>query len=276
VTAGNYTGKISINSPASATTPAATITVNLTVAAVPAPVISALENAASAVVGNGVAPGENIVIYGTGVGPATLTFGGVTNGTLATIAGGTQVLFDGRPAPVYYASASQTSVFVPYEVGGQATTKMQVVYQGVPSQTITYNVVSTAPGIYTMNASGSGPAVAWNYDTNSNYTGINAQVPAVKGGVVSLYITGDGAISGPVLIDGLQVTTLFNPVAQVTATVGGAAATVKYAGSAPGSFYGVTQVNVLIPAGAPSGASVPLVINVGGNNSQSNVTLSIQ
>ncbi len=87
VTAGNYTGTVNINSTASATTPAASITVNLAVTAVPTPVISAVENAASAMVGNGVSPGENIVIYGTGIGPATLTVGAVNNGTLANIGG---------------------------------------------------------------------------------------------------------------------------------------------------------------------------------------------
>ena len=279
VTAGNYTGTININSTASATTPAASITVNLAVTAVPTPVISAVENAASAVVGNGVSPGENIVIYGTGIGPATLTVGAVNNGTLANTAGSTQVLFDGRPAPVYYASATQTSVFVPYGVGGQTNTKMQVIYQGVPSQTITYNVVSTAPGVYTSNSSGSGPAVAWNYDLKNNYAGINtASNPAVKGGVVSLYVTGEGATNGPITIDGMLVNpaNLYNPVAQVTATVGGVPAQVQYAGSAPGSFYGVMQVNLLIPAGAQSGAPNAVVINVGGVNSQTNVTLAIQ
>ena len=256
LTAGNYTGTINISSSAAAATPAASITVNLTVAAVPTPVITAVENAASAIVG-GVAPGENIVIYGNGVGPATLTFGAVTNGTLANNAANTQVLFDGRPAPVYYASSGQTSVFVPYGVGGQATTKMQVSYQGVLSQAITYNVATTAPGVYTSNSSGSGPAVAWNYDLNSNYAGINTTAnPAVKGGVVSLYVTGEGATNAPPNIDGMLVNpaNLYKPVAQVTATVGGVPAQVQYAGSAPGSFYGVMQVNLLIPAGAQSGS----------------------
>ncbi len=156
---------------------------------------------------------------------------------------------------------------------------MQVIYQGVPSQTITYNVVSTAPGVYTSNSSGSGPAVAWNYDLKNNYAGINtASNPAVKGGVVSLYVTGEGATNGPITIDGMLVNpaNLYNPVAQVTATVGGVPAQVQYAGSAPGSFYGVMQVNLLIPAGAQSGAANAVVINVGGNNSQTNVTLAIQ
>jgi uncharacterized protein (TIGR03437 family) len=36
------------------------------------------------------------------------------------------------------------------------------------------------------------------------------------------------------------------------------------------------QVNLQIPATAASGAAVPIVVNVGGTNSQSSVTVAIQ
>lgn len=274
--AGTYNGTIAITSPASSSSTAATITVNLTVVAVPTPVITAIQNAASAIVGS-IAPGENIVLYGTNIGPATLTMSTVTNNTLATTVGQTQVFFDGIAAPIYYASSGQTSVFVPYGIAGRPNTSIVISVQGVQSNAITQNVVAAVPGIYTANASGSGPAVGWNYDLTGTYAGINSAAnPAVKGGVVSLYVTGEGVTTGPAGIDGMLVTNLYKPIAAVTATVGGQTAAVQYAGSAPGSIYGVMQVNIQIPAGAPSGASVPVVINVGGVNSQSTVTLAIQ
>src|SRR5262249_20882263 len=62
---GNYTGAIAINSTSATTQPAASITVNLTVVSVPKPLISAIQNAASAISGP-LSPGENIVIYGSG------------------------------------------------------------------------------------------------------------------------------------------------------------------------------------------------------------------
>ena len=52
-------------------------------------------------------------------------------------------------------------------------------------------------------------------------------------------------------------------MATVTATIGGVAADVQYAGSAPGIVSGVMQVNLLIPANAPVGGNIPIVINVG-------------
>jgi uncharacterized protein (TIGR03437 family) len=274
--AGSYTGTIAITSSSSATSPAASITVNLTVVAVPKPVITAIQNAASAIVGP-ISPGENIVIYGSNIGPATLTMSTVSNNTLSNNVGQTQVFFDGIAAPIYYSSSGQTSVFVPYGIAGRATTLIVVSVQGVQSTGITQSVSATVPGIYTLNSSGSGPAVAWNYDLNGNFTGINsASIPAVKGGVVSLYVTGEGVTNGPAGIDGMLVTNLYKPLAAVTATVGGQTAPVQYAGSAPGSIYGVMQVNIQIPAGAASGTAIPLVVNVGGNNSQANVTIAIQ
>ena len=77
-------------------------------------------------------------------------------------------------------------------------------------------------------------------------------------------------------VDGVIATGLKTPVANVTATVGGVPATVVYAGTSPGIVNGVMQVNVTIPAGAPSGNTVPIVITVGTVSSQAGVTLAIQ
>ena len=58
--------------------------------------------------------------------------------------------------------------------------------------------------------------------------------------------------------------------------IGGREATVTYAGGAPGLVLGVVQVNVVVPGGVPPGNSVPVVMTVGGEASQSGVTLAIQ
>jgi uncharacterized protein (TIGR03437 family) len=52
-------------------------------------------------------------------------------------------------------------------------------------------------------------------------------------------------------------------------TVGGVPATVAFSGLAPG-FVGLWQLNVLLPANAPTGNAVPLVIRTA--NSSSSVT----
>ena len=72
-----------------------------------------------------------------------------------------------------------------------------------------------------------------------------------------MYMTGEGTTS-PTGTDGgiaaFNGTPLAKPILPVTATVGGIPATVEYYGSAPSIIYGVMQVNVRIPANAPSGA----------------------
>ncbi len=266
--AGTYSGTVTVTSSNSLTP--LSIPVNLTVTAIPAPVINAIGNAASYAVG-AVSPGENIVIFGTNVGPTPLATGTVTAGAFTTVAGNTQVLFDGVAAPVLYASAGQTSVMVPYGVAGRATTTVVVSYQGVKSAGVTFNVVATSPGIYTLNQSGTGPGAILNQDLLTVPT---PATPAPKGSAVAVYMTGEGLTIGNA--DGAIATSLKSPVANVTATVGGVPAQVLYAGTSPGIVNGVMQVNVLIPAGAPSGGAVQIVITVGTASTQSGVTLAIQ
>lgn len=49
------------------------------------------------------------------------------------------------------------SAVVPYSVTGKASTQMQVTYQGQNSNTVAVPATTVAPGIFTTNASGSGP-----------------------------------------------------------------------------------------------------------------------
>ena len=267
-----YTGTITISSPNSATP--VTVPVSLTVSNIPTPIVNAIGNAASYATG-GVSPGENIVIFGTGIGPAQLAGGTLTSGgAFATTAGNTQVTFDGTPAPVIYASATQTSVMVPYGVFGRTVTTIRLSYQGVLSAPLIYNVTQAAPGIYTLNQSGTGPGAILNQDYSVNGPG----KPAAKGSVVAVYMTGEGE-TNTVPADGsiapVNGTGLYKPLLAVTATVGGIPATVQYFGSSPGIVYGVMQVNLTIPPTVPSGPQ-PIVITVGANNTQTGVTVTVQ
>ena len=72
-------------------------------------------------------PGKIVVLYGSRLGPATLagaSIGG--DGRVATNTGGTQVLFDGVPAPILYTSSGQVAAVVPYAVDGKPGTQVQV------------------------------------------------------------------------------------------------------------------------------------------------------
>jgi len=271
--AGTYNATINITS-SSALNPL-NVPVTFTIGQIPKPVISAIGNAASYSTG-GVSPGENIVIFGTGIGPDAVVTGSVANNVWGTTTGNTRVLFDGVAAPVIYASATQTSVMVPYGVSGRSTTSIVVEYSGVQSSSITFNVVAAAPGIYTLNQQGNGPGAI----LNQNGTTVNgANAPAPRGTVVSVYMTGEGQ-TNPAGVDGAIIapvlSALKNPVLRVTATVGGVDAQVLYAGSAAGLISGVMQVNLMIPGNATVGGAVPLQISVGGVPTQAGVTIAVQ
>jgi uncharacterized protein (TIGR03437 family) len=280
--AGNYTAAINISSPDYPTGAAAIVTVNLAVTQITV-TPTAITNAASYEAGV-ISAGENITIFGTSIGPAALTYGTLTaNGTaLSTSAGNTQVLFGGVAAPVVYASATQTSVMVPYEVAGRPTTTVVVVYQGVQSTPLVYSVQAAVPGIYTRNQQGFGPGAILNQD------GVTVNGPgtaAAKGSVVSVYMTGEGQTSPAGMTGAIAPVNVpapwKQPLLKVTATVGSLPALVEYYGSAPGLVSGVMQVNVQIPANAPSGA-VPIVITLTdastglSYSTQSQVTVSVQ
>jgi uncharacterized protein (TIGR03437 family) len=182
-----------------------------------------------------------------------------------------QVQFDGRPAPIIYTSEPQASVVVPYDVAGQATTQLRLIYQGVISSVVTLPVTVSVPGIFTLDASGSGPGAIFNQDFTLN----SAFNPAPRGSVIQLFATGEG-LTDPAGIDGrLAQTPLPMPIAPVAAQIGGVDAVVYYAGGAPGLTAGLMQVNLIVPAGVTPGPTVPVVISVGGVPSQTQVTVAV-
>ncbi len=57
-------------------------------------------------------------------------------------------------------------------------------------------------------------------------------------------------------------------------TLGGVEAPVAFAGMSP-QFVAVYQVNVTVPADAPTGDAVPLIIEIGGKKSRDDVTIAV-
>jgi uncharacterized protein (TIGR03118 family) len=220
----------------------------------PAQVIS-VQNAASNATGS-IAPGEILALMGITIGPRPAVSSAVS--PLGTSLGGTTVTINGTPVPILYTQADQTNIIVPW--GATGTTASIVVTQGTTiSQTLSVPMAAAAPGLFTSG----GAALAWNQDGTLNST-TNA---APAGSVVVLYATGLGQ-TDPAGTDGSKYGSLVlaETVAPVTATVGGKAATVIYAGGAPGEVAGVMQVEVVVPTGAGTGA-IPVIITSSGASS---------
>lgn len=234
------------------------------------PALTKIVNAAS-YGGPGVSPGELVVLGGTGLGPANLTTLSLdAAGSVAKTLACVQVLFNSVPAPMVYTTAGQISAAAPYELDGAASANVVVTYNGQQSNALSVPVVSTAPGIFTADASGAGPGAILNSDNSLN----SPKNPAAKGDIVAVYMTGEGQTT-PAGIDGKVTSTPPGPHAAVTATIDGQPAEIRFAGEAPGIVSGVMQVNVQIPGGARTG-DLPLVLTVGGVPSQNGVTVSVR
>jgi uncharacterized protein (TIGR03437 family) len=253
------------------------INVTLTVTA-PLPTINSVVNAASFLKG-AVSPGEIVTLFGTSMGPAAAAYATVdpSTGKLATTIGGVQVFFSGTAAPMIYASATQISAIVPYEMAPYASPSVWVKYVGQTSNAYQLTSATTAPGLFTQNASGSGPGAILNQNLSLN----GPANPAAKGSIVMVYMTGEGqtspaSVTGAITLPNLpppQVTPA--PLLQVSVLINGQPALWTYAGEAPGLAAGLMQLNVQIPLNAPSGP-LPIQVYIGSNISQTGVTVSVQ
>lgn len=254
---------------------------NVTVGGSPA--IQAVVNAASMLVG-AVAPGELITLFGDSIGPATAASlaDADNDGFVDSSLGGVTATVDTVAAPLIYVSQNQITLQVPYTVS-LGTNKVISVNNGAGTPATTQVTIgATAPAMFTLDGSGAGPAAVLNYNAATLSYSVNGTANAAKlGDTIVLYLTGEGDYATAVTPrTGLIVPSTLTPIPQVTplptVTIGGALATVSYAGPAIGSVLGLLQMNVVVPATASTGASVPVVVTIGANASPSNVTVSLR
>lgn len=186
----------------------------------------------------GIAPGELISIYGWDLGPIDpIAFGfDPVSETLPVSGPGLDVRFNGVPAPLYYASSGQLNVQVPYEIAGATSAELTVRVNGQSSDAVRIPVLPARPNLF--------PRV-WNQDGSVN----SRENPTSAGSAVVLYATGQG-VTVPASRTGAKPMngTYPTPAAPVTLNIGGSAATLLFAGQAPGTA-GVMQINARVPEG---------------------------
>ncbi len=251
------------------------LTYTVTQQAPPPPpvVLSSVANAASYFT-DSISPGEIVTLFGSNLGPGSIVTLQVKDGVVTNNLGGTQVFFDDVAAPMIYSLAGQVSAVVPYTLAGKTSTKVQVQYQGVASNTKSVLVQDATPAIFSIDASGGGPGAILNQDFTLN----SSANPALRGSVIAIYLTG-GGVTTPAAADGSVTAApppLFLLAQTPTVTIGGVNAVVKYAGAAPGSVAGLTQINVEVPAGAPAGIAVAVAIKIGSFQGSPAVTVSVK
>lgn len=216
-------------------------------------------------------PGELVSIFGSNLGPSEgASFQLDGSGKVPSLLGATQVTFDGIPAPVLYSSSGEITVSVPFEVTTPGA-EMIVSTQAGRSAPLELPVVPAAPAIFTMSGLGTGQIAALNQDGSLN----SSTNPAGIDSVVSVFATGLGQTSPPGMDGAVSTGVLGTPILPVSVEVGGWPAYVLYAGPAPGSIQGVSQINFRIPPLAPAGNYIMVVLRAGAAASQADVWIDI-
>jgi uncharacterized protein (TIGR03437 family) len=200
-------------------------------------------------------PGSLFSIFGTGLSGGTASAQSLPlPGTLGT----TEVLVNGKAAPLIYVASTQINAQMPIDVPTGQPVSLTVTSRGVASNSITIVVPAAAPGLFTVNGT---QAIVQNQNGSIN----SSATPARPGDVLVAYLTGGGAVNS-----GSWITGAASPAgpagvtAAYTLTVGNQTAKVEYLGLTPG-FVGLYQADFTVPMLSPG--EYPIVVTVDGNAS---------
>ena len=219
------------------------------------PAISALVNSAS--YRTSYAPGMLLSVFGSNLAPMSQTW---TTMPLPTQLAGVTVTVNGLTAPLLYVAPTLLNIQVPYELPTD-TPLTVIVNNNGRTATSSLTLAASAPGIF----------------TDSSF----APIPnggGRPGEVVTLYVTGAGAISpqiatGDAPAQSLDITALPRPQQPVAVTVGGLNATIRSA-VVPWGLAGVIQITYEIPDGLPLGTN-SVIVQIGNvSSAAANFTVS--
>jgi uncharacterized protein (TIGR03437 family) len=215
------------------------------------------------------APGSIAAVFGNlFVGPTVAT----KTTPLPTSLSGLAIKFGTVSAPLFFASAGQVNIQIPWETGGSTEVFANVTSNGV-SNAIGQPVGITpfAPAIFSADGTGTGQGAI----QDQNYKLVDSSNPAV-GGVttIQIYCTGLGAVTNPPATGHPTPAqpfsqTLVNP----SVTIGGVTAPVVFSGLTPGTV-GLYQINAQVPASVPAGQE-NVIVSANGITSNT-VTIAVQ
>ena len=233
------------------------------------PTILTVADSAATTASTAVAPGEFLTIYGTGLGPTSpLIASPDSTGSFGANLGGTQVFFDGHPAPLLYVSERQINTLVPYEVSGQASTVIRVQSSQGVSENYALTVTAVQPNVF----------VVVNQDGSQN----NPQNPAAEESIVTLWVSGAGVLdqnlpdgsvaSTPPPAPRLLVTIVVSPGESCAALD----VTPQFAGASPGLLANLLQINVQLPQFVCNSGAGTIQVKFGDSQSSQRIPLWLQ
>ncbi|MFO0365413.1 MAG: hypothetical protein ACK55F_12130 [Acidobacteriota bacterium] len=232
-----------------------------TTAAAQPVVTGALNTASYALSGlpNGsLAQGSMIAIFGRNLGPASIAL--AQSFPLPRNLGGTAARLTAGGANydliLTYSVASQVGAIIPSNTPVGAA-QLTVSFGGQTSANFAVNIVRSSFGIFTANQGGTGPAIAQNFNSQTDQP-INSILNAARPGqTITLWGTGLGPISG----DDAAGAAPGDLGTNLEVLVGGRPATIRYRGRS-GCCAGVDQIVFDVPSGI-QGCYVPLTVRIG-------------
>jgi uncharacterized protein (TIGR03437 family) len=269
--AGTYTATVQVTAAGAIGSPAS-IAITLVVAGTqPAPAITAVGNAGS--FQTGVASATWVSIFGSNLSASTYTWqaSDFVNGLLPTSLEGVSATINGLPALVEYISPTQINLLGPDDattgpVQVQVTTAQQM------SNSLTVQKTQFLPAFLTFDNGAYVDALHADYTLvgSANLLPGVTTLPAQPGETILLYGTGFGP-TNPATPTAQLVTTPAILANSVQVTIGGAVASVTFAGLVEAGTY---QLNVTVPS-LPNG-DAPVVATIGGVSTQTGVSITVQ
>jgi uncharacterized protein (TIGR03437 family) len=235
-----------------------TSSVQLAPAIPAAPSVTAGNIVSSATLAAGtVAPNSWVTVFGTNLSATTRGWvdSDFQNSVMPFTLDGVSVLLTVNNTPrvayVGYVSPTQINFLLPDNAGAGATT----VQVKNPAGISTAQTITVAAGGQLFTSDGKSVLSA-----HANGSLVSKAAPAAPGEAVVVYCTGLGATT-PALVTGVLPSDAFPLAALPQVTIGGAAATVSFAGVVAGAA-GVYQIDVQVPPSAANG-DLPLIVQVG-------------
>jgi uncharacterized protein (TIGR03437 family) len=225
-------------------------------------------NAASGRVGEGLAPGSYLSIFGSALSEALRA---ATTLSLPLSLANVSVSFDvpsrslSLPGRLHFVSEKQINVQIPWELQGLTSAQLKVSIGDVSSALYTVPLKDYSPEFFPYTEPQSGRVLIAALD--ENYQLLGTVNPARRGRPVQLYANGISPVNNqPASGESSPSQPLASCRVTPTVTVGNRPAQVAFCGLAP-SLVGLYQLNIVVPEDAPAGIQ-PVIVSAGGVTSQ--------
>ncbi len=221
---------------------------------------NAIVSAASNVSYQALGPGAMISVYGQNLTDGLTDSAGSL--PLPTRLGGSQVIVNGRPLALVFASPGQINAVAHYDLNLNTIHQVIVNRPGAYSDPVAVAVGPAQPAVFTA----SGRAIVVATRDRASWL-VSPAEPARAGDSLVIYCSGLGAVEPPIAAGARVPESPLRPTRETPrVTIAGVEAAVAFSGLTPG-LAGLYQINATMPAVAARDGAAPLTIEIFGQRS---------